>query len=756
MVRASNQDPHDFNGRALKPASQLMIHPNSDTYEGLNVLPCHEYISIAIESSPQKRLLLREIYEWLFKYIPYYNRRNRPDQIKSWQNTVRYNLSVYKRFLRIPHPNQVHGSWWTVDRRRTGIRRYGRQRQYLMHNEYDELSQVDLAAIHTRFRGISSEEHHDWIQTGYRHTNETGLSRGASKVDTMTFNYADLMRDNPIYDSANYNPQANNYGNLCFVVEGSSLQENEEGLLSQPTLKDKSRQSIFQESRLYPLQSEYLAVKREPIDVSPEGQHLESSEQNNYHFHQSSVEHSIYERHDMRTQQRIDGTNFELLERKRKAENVSSDEQHLEEPPPKEYCARGRNIRPSTEKFNCITSVERAVQDNDTMFYYEHMNPESLAIKQEVTDADSTSPRSLSISAQAHIDRKRNSLSTLETQTNQELGEAFEYFGDYIGLKGAKRTKKEAQDSYRVNETHDSNLSNQQYVPRRRGRPPKYERRCGRYNEGFSPEYRDELNSIRRHAAPIFDPIDQNSNDKIITEQKRGVNCSHFENQYLGNSFPLDSTSCASTRTNPYFPKPGKLNHLSQCLNQNENGVRPRFGSYYRPHSTWNQSSEQISFPYTDSIGPFEQHCANNDSELWHTSVFPEVYPLVHGSGPGFAPANNSGGQQQAPFMTQHSYETGQAIQNDSNTYWTCNSQQFRSGFCPQRFVPTDNNICYEVDNIQTQLSKDLRFQNIQTNDSQIETWKSNFTNDQNAQVTTNSNDGIRNDEQLGQILDQM
>ena len=51
---------------------------------------------MAIESSPNKALPVKDIYAWIVEHFPYY--RNSPS---SWKNTVRHNLSLNKSFRKV-------------------------------------------------------------------------------------------------------------------------------------------------------------------------------------------------------------------------------------------------------------------------------------------------------------------------------------------------------------------------------------------------------------------------------------------------------------------------------------------------------------------------------------------------------------------------------------------------------------------------------------------------------------------------------
>ncbi|KAJ9064510.1 hypothetical protein DSO57_1020485 [Entomophthora muscae] len=74
-----------------------------------------QLITRAILETPNKQMLLSEIYDWMMERFPYF----RYDRAGVWKNSVRHNLSVNKAFTRSPrHQTQPgKGSYWTLDQR---------------------------------------------------------------------------------------------------------------------------------------------------------------------------------------------------------------------------------------------------------------------------------------------------------------------------------------------------------------------------------------------------------------------------------------------------------------------------------------------------------------------------------------------------------------------------------------------------------------------------------------------------------------
>ncbi|XP_028671577.1 forkhead box protein O1 [Erpetoichthys calabaricus] len=74
-----------------------------------------DLISQAIENSPEKRLTLAQIYDWMVNTVPYFKDKGDSNSSAGWKNSIRHNLSLHSKFLRVHNESTGKSSWWMLN-----------------------------------------------------------------------------------------------------------------------------------------------------------------------------------------------------------------------------------------------------------------------------------------------------------------------------------------------------------------------------------------------------------------------------------------------------------------------------------------------------------------------------------------------------------------------------------------------------------------------------------------------------------------
>ncbi|XP_054156383.1 forkhead box protein O-like [Oppia nitens] len=74
-----------------------------------------DLITQAVNGSPDKRLTLSQIYDWMVQNVPYFKDKGDSNSSAGWKNSIRHNLSLHNRFMRVQNEGTGKSSWWMIN-----------------------------------------------------------------------------------------------------------------------------------------------------------------------------------------------------------------------------------------------------------------------------------------------------------------------------------------------------------------------------------------------------------------------------------------------------------------------------------------------------------------------------------------------------------------------------------------------------------------------------------------------------------------
>lgn len=74
-----------------------------------------DLIAQAIMSSPETRATLSQIYDWMVQNVPYFKDKGDSNSSAGWKNSIRHNLSLHNRFMRVQNEGTGKSSWWVLN-----------------------------------------------------------------------------------------------------------------------------------------------------------------------------------------------------------------------------------------------------------------------------------------------------------------------------------------------------------------------------------------------------------------------------------------------------------------------------------------------------------------------------------------------------------------------------------------------------------------------------------------------------------------
>uniref|UniRef100_A0AAV2KE32 Fork-head domain-containing protein n=1 Tax=Knipowitschia caucasica TaxID=637954 RepID=A0AAV2KE32_KNICA len=110
----SSHSPSATSG-PLTPSALTTPRKASSRRNAWGNLSYADLITKAIESAPEKRLTLSQIYDWMVRSIPYFKDKGDSNSSAGWKNSIRHNLSLHSRFIRVQNEGTGKSSWWMIN-----------------------------------------------------------------------------------------------------------------------------------------------------------------------------------------------------------------------------------------------------------------------------------------------------------------------------------------------------------------------------------------------------------------------------------------------------------------------------------------------------------------------------------------------------------------------------------------------------------------------------------------------------------------
>lgn len=114
--KCSNQQLTSAGANANQPQSvSSTAKKNSSRRNAWGNLSYADLITQAISSAGDNRLTLSQIYEWMVQNVPYFKDKGDSNSSAGWKNSIRHNLSLHNRFMRVQNEGTGKSSWWMLN-----------------------------------------------------------------------------------------------------------------------------------------------------------------------------------------------------------------------------------------------------------------------------------------------------------------------------------------------------------------------------------------------------------------------------------------------------------------------------------------------------------------------------------------------------------------------------------------------------------------------------------------------------------------
>ncbi|CAG9859675.1 unnamed protein product [Phyllotreta striolata] len=247
----------------------------------------------AISSTPKKMMTLANIYDWMFENVPVLRQASKSS---SWKNSIRHNLSLHNKFVKVPNEKNSRSAYWTVDLTAKPAKTTRKRKD----EAKDETIQMDFApqADNIQEANISIPEAFD-VASIPHFSNSFNPANQHQMIPLESNGYSDYSELTPTLFDTNYNNISPEYhpvipgyqqtdenpsGNFISLEEFSNSTPTQGYPNIQPGPSGYQYQSTSQLSNNYSNETGYLEYpfpgnetdNNYPLDILP-GYHVSST-----------------------------------------------------------------------------------------------------------------------------------------------------------------------------------------------------------------------------------------------------------------------------------------------------------------------------------------------------------------------------------------------------------------------------------------------------------------------------------------------
>ncbi|XP_055325940.1 forkhead box protein O-like isoform X3 [Sitodiplosis mosellana] len=113
--KCSNQQLSTNDSQQVTLPNLAAQKKNSSRRNAWGNLSYADLITQAITSAVDNRLTLSQIYEWMVQNVPYFKDKGDSNSSAGWKNSIRHNLSLHNRFMRVQNEGTGKSSWWMLN-----------------------------------------------------------------------------------------------------------------------------------------------------------------------------------------------------------------------------------------------------------------------------------------------------------------------------------------------------------------------------------------------------------------------------------------------------------------------------------------------------------------------------------------------------------------------------------------------------------------------------------------------------------------